>query len=104
VRRAEHFAVSLRLTESPMGRVCPGKYLADRQGFQILASILWAFRIDPIEGETRLQLQDVKFVDSLVTYVHPIELVHQIKLLFQTSAPFPVPLHPEKREYCSLLR
>jgi len=48
-------------------RVCPGKYLADRQGFQILASILWAFRIDPIEGETRLQLQDVKFVDALVT-------------------------------------
>ena len=52
-----------------MYRNCPGRYLADRQGFIFIAALLWAFKIEPAPGEARLDPSKASFIDSLAASV-----------------------------------
>ena len=36
-----------------------------------IMTLLWAFEIAPIEGETRPDPKDAQFVDSIIGYVQP---------------------------------
>jgi len=47
--------------------ICPGRFLNDRKGFSLVATILWAFKIEQAPGTARLDPANPAFVDALVS-------------------------------------
>jgi hypothetical protein len=51
-------------------RICPGRDLANQIAPAMIMTLLWAFEIAPIEGETRPDRKNPQFVDAMIGYVH----------------------------------
>jgi len=51
-----------------MNRVCPGMYLADRTGFQIVSTMAALYDIAPLEGHSRPKPEMVEYSDTLLRF------------------------------------
>jgi hypothetical protein len=59
-------------------RACPGRYLADRNGFHISAKLVAAFDIAPAPGKDRPKPELVEYTDTAFRRVFPLRIYQGI--------------------------
>jgi hypothetical protein len=69
--------------------------------------LLWAFEIVPVEGEARPDPKTARFLDSLISYVHPRStqtLLTALVSICRGPAPFRCQFRPRSEKVVQLIR